>query len=48
MFYAQDISFSEVVKIMAKLGVIDERKLSVCLSSNMYLENHQYLTLSDD
>lgn len=33
---------------MSKMGVIDERKLSVCLASNMYLESNHFLVLSDD
>lgn len=48
MFYSPEYRFNDVVKVMSKMGVIDDRKFSVCLASNMYLENRQYFGLTDD
>ncbi len=37
LFYSMEWRFGDVVKVMARLSIIDERKLSVCLASSMYL-----------
>ena len=41
IFYSGQYRFSQAVKVMSQIGVIEERKFSVCLASNMYLENMQ-------
>jgi hypothetical protein len=47
LFNSIEWSFGDVVRVMGRLGIIDERKLSVCLASSMYLEKRQFFTLTD-